>query len=90
MVDFGLITSERNINTLFMDKLRPGDIYTHCFSVHREELLQTGKLNPVMTAGRKLGMFFDVGFGSASFYWYVAAPAYQAALLQTGRISLVT
>ena len=40
MVDFGLITSERNINTLFMDKLRPGDIYTHCFSGHREELLK--------------------------------------------------
>lgn len=78
MVDFGLITSERNIDTLFMDKLRPGDIYTHCFSGHREELLQTGKLNPAMTAGRKRGVFFDVGFGSASFYWYVAVPAYQA------------
>jgi dihydroorotase len=78
MVDFGLITRERNINTLFMDKLRPGDIYTHCFSGHREELLESGKLNPVMAAGRKRGIFFDVGFGSASFYWYVAAPAYQA------------
>ena len=78
MVDFGLITRERNINALFMDKLRPGDIYTHCFSGHREELLQTGKLNPVMAAGRKRGIFFDIGFGSASFYWYVAAPAYQS------------
>ncbi len=32
MVDFGQITSFRNIDTLFLDKLRPGDIFTHCFS----------------------------------------------------------
>jgi dihydroorotase len=78
MVDFGQITSERNIDTLFMDKLRPGDIFTHCFSGHREEVLENGKLNPAMVAGRKRGIIFDIGFGAASFYWYVAVPAYQA------------
>jgi dihydroorotase len=78
MVDFGRITSDRNIDALFMDKLRPGDIFTHCFSGHREEVLENGKLNPAMTAGRKRGIIFDIGFGQASFYWYVAAPAYQA------------
>ena len=46
MVDFGQITKDRNIDTLFLDKLRPGDIYTHCFSGHREEVLENGKLNP--------------------------------------------
>jgi dihydroorotase len=78
MVDFGNITEERRIGTLFLDKLRPGDIYTHCFSGHREEVLEAGKLNPLMQAGRKRGIIFDVGFGAASFYWYVAVPAYQA------------
>ncbi len=78
MVDFGQITKERNIDTLFLDKLRPGDIYTHCFSGHREELLENGKLNPAMVEGRKRKIIFDVGFGQASFYWYVAVPAYQA------------
>ena len=78
MVDFGQITSYRNIDTLFLDKLRPGDIFTHCFSGHREEVLETGKLNPAMAAGRKRGIIFDIGFGQASFYWYVAVPAYQA------------
>lgn len=78
MVDFGQITSERNIDTLFMDKLRPGDIFTHCFSGHREEVMENGKLNPAMVAGRKRGIIFDIGFGAASFYWYVAVPAYQA------------
>src|SRR6185312_14387257 len=77
MVDFGRVTPERNINTLFMDKLRPGDIYTHCFSGHRAELLPNGKLNPAMEAGRKRGIIFDLGFGAGSFYWYVAVPAYQ-------------
>jgi len=77
MVDFGLITQDRGIDMLFLEKLRPGDIYTHCFSGHREELLQNGKLNPVMWAGRKRGIFFDIGHGSGSFFWYVAVPAYQ-------------
>jgi dihydroorotase len=77
MVDFGLITQDRNIDTLFMDKLRPGDIYTHCFSGHREELLQNGKLNPLMREGRKRGIVFDIGYGSGSFFWYVAVPAYR-------------
>ena len=78
MVDFGQITSFRNIDTLFLDKLRPGDVFTHCFSGHREEVLQDGTLNPAMAAGRKRGIIFDIGFGQASFYWYVAVPAYQA------------
>jgi len=78
MVDFGQITKERNIDTLFLDKLRPGDIYTHCFSGHREEALESGELNPAMVEGRKRKIIFDIGFGQASFYWYVAAAAYKA------------
>ena len=78
MVDFGQITKDRNIDTLFLDKLRPGDIYTHCFSGHREEVLENGKLNPAMVEGRKRKIIFDIGFGQASFYWYAAVPAYQA------------
>lgn len=77
MVDFGRINEVRNIGTLLRDKLRPGDIYTHCYSGHRQELLETGKVNPAMWEGRKRGIFFDVGHGGGSFYWYVAAPAYE-------------
>lgn len=77
MVDFGQSTAERNIQTLFMDKLRPGDIYTHCYSGHREEILENGKINPAMFAGRKRGIIFDVGHGGGSFYWYVAVAAYR-------------
>lgn len=76
MVDFGRVNGVRNINTLLLDKLRPGDIYTHCYSGHRQELLDNGKLNPAMEAGRKRGIIFDLGHGAGSFYWYVAVPAY--------------
>lgn len=76
MVDFGQVTAERNLDGLLRDKLRPGDIYTHCYSGHRDELLR-GKVNPAMVDGRKRGILFDVGFGAASFYWYVAVPLTQ-------------
>ncbi|MGH9661701.1 MAG: amidohydrolase/deacetylase family metallohydrolase [Bryobacteraceae bacterium] len=77
MIDFGYMNQIRNLPTLLLDKLRAGDIYTHCYSGHREELLADGKVNPAMITGRKRGIFFDVGFGAGSFYWYVAVPAMQ-------------
>jgi dihydroorotase len=77
MVDFGRLNEIRDLRTLLLDKLRPGDIYTHCYSGHREELLPDGKVNPAITAGRRRGIFFDIGHGAGSFYWYVAVPAYK-------------
>ena len=77
MVDFGYLNQIRSLSGLLLDKLRAGDIYTHCYSGHREELLENGKVNPVMIAARKRGVFFDIGHGSGSFYWYVAVPAYE-------------
>ena len=76
MVDFGYVNNVRNIRTLLEDKLRSGDIYTHCYSGHREEVMDNGKVNPAMWNGRKRGLIFDVGFGAGSFYWYVAVPAF--------------
>lgn len=76
MVDFGYITEYRNLDVLLRDKLRPGDIYTHCYSGHRDELLD-GKVHPAMLAGRQRGIFFDVGHGGGSFYWNIAVPAVQ-------------
>lgn len=78
MVDFGTLNEERNIRILFLEKLRPGDIFTHCYSGRRAEVLDDGTLNPVMEAGRKRGIIFDVGHGGGSFYWNVAVPATRA------------
>ena len=77
MVDFGYVNQVRNIGTLLRDKLRAGDIYTHCYSGHREELTDKGQVNPAMWDGRRRGVVFDLGFGAGSFYWYVAVPAFE-------------
>ncbi|HEX4808116.1 MAG TPA: amidohydrolase/deacetylase family metallohydrolase [Bryobacteraceae bacterium] len=81
MVDFGANRPERPITMLLGQKLRPGDIYTHCYSGLRDELLPNGKLNPGMWEGRKRGVIFDVGHGGGSFAWRVVVPALQQGFL---------
>jgi len=76
MVDFGHLKGPRNLATLLTEKLRPGDIYTHCYSGWRDELVD-GKVNPAMIAARKRGVIFDVGHGGGSFFWFVAVPAFE-------------
>jgi dihydroorotase len=75
MVDFGENRKERPLYELLTKKLRPGDIYTHCYSGLRDELDESGHVNPGMIEGRKRGVIFDVGFGGGSFVWRVAVPA---------------
>jgi len=77
MVDFGENRPERPSSVLWTQKLRPGDIYTHCFSGLRNELDESGHVNPAMWEGRKRGVIFDVGHGGLSFAWRVAMPAIQ-------------
>jgi dihydroorotase len=78
MVDFGGNHPEaRPIGELFLEKLRPGDIYTHMYSGLRVELTEEGKINPSMFKGRERGIIFDIGHGGGSFTWRVAVPAYE-------------
>lgn len=76
MVDFGYTGGIRTLDGLLREKLRRGDIYTHCYSGLRQELLANGKLNPAMRAGRRRGILFDVGHGGGSFFWNIAVPAF--------------
>ena len=80
MVDFGANWPQRPISVLLTQKLRPGDIYTHCYSGLRDELVD-GKVNPGMWEGRKRGVIFDVGHGGGSFAWRVAVPAIRQGFL---------
>jgi dihydroorotase len=75
MVDFGTNFKERPMSELVTKKLRPGDIYTHCYSGLRNELDESGHVNPAMFEARKRGVIFDVGHGGGSFLWRVAVPA---------------
>ncbi len=81
MVDFGTNFPQRPITMLLGQKLRKGDIYTHCYSGLRDELLPDGKVNPGMWEGRKRGVIFDVGHGGGSFAWRVAVPAIEQKFL---------
>ena len=80
MVDFGAASPDRNVRTLLLEKLRPGDIYTHCFSVLRQELLN-GKVNPAMIEARKRGVIFDLGHGAGSFFWNISVPFFEQKFL---------
>ena len=75
MVDFGANKPERQLADLVTKKLRPGDIYTHCYSGLRGELDPAGHVNAGMVEGRRRGVIFDVGHGGGSFAWRVAVPA---------------
>lgn len=75
MVDFGTNRPERPMSELVTKKLRPGDIYTHCYSGLRNELDESGHVNPAMFQARKRGVIFDVGHGGGSFAWTVAVEA---------------
>lgn len=75
MVDFGYLGEERTLSELLLKRLRPGDIYTHCYSGHRGEMGPDGKLAQIMRDARKRGIIFDAGHGGGSFYWYVALAA---------------
>ena len=82
MIDFGSSTPPLSLNELFMEHLRPGDVYTHCFGGiknnnggGREAIVEEGKLRPFVLAAQKRGVVFDVGFGAASFSFDCAIPA---------------
>jgi dihydroorotase len=67
--------SERTYADLILKKMRPGDIHTHVFAQQFPILLADGKLNPILVEARQRGVIFDVGHGSASFWFRNAVPA---------------
>jgi dihydroorotase len=81
MVDFGRVYPQKSLAELLTKKLRPGDIYTHVYSGLRGELDPSGHANPALFEGRKRGIVFDVGHGSGSFAWRVAAPIIEQGFL---------
>jgi dihydroorotase len=82
MIDYGARRIERPLYDLLATKLRPGDIYTHCYSGLRgEQDPETGKASKALLIGRQRGIYFDVGHGGGSFSWTVAIPVMQGGFL---------
>lgn len=79
MIDFGGSNPPLSIEELFLNHLRPGDIFTHCFAQlgNREFIVDTAtnKVKPFVWEARKKGIIFDVGYGGISFAYSQAIPA---------------
>ena len=82
MVDFGRSEPPLSLRTLLMEKLRPGDIFTHCFGgvPGREKVIVNGKLQSWALEAQKRGIIFDVGHGGGSFLFEQAVPAIEQGL----------
>jgi len=75
MIDYGTRRTERPLLDLVSKHLRPGDIYTHCFSGLRgEQNSETGLASEALLVMKKRGIYCDVGHGGGSFAWTVATP----------------
>ncbi|RKN81281.1 amidohydrolase/deacetylase family metallohydrolase [Ulvibacterium marinum] len=85
MVDFGEQDPPNSIESLFMEHLRPGDIFTHSYSYgpkQRETIVdEEGKVKPFVFKAQKRGIIFDVGHGGGAFSWRQAVPATEQGFL---------
>jgi dihydroorotase len=77
MFDFWPRPPERSYEELILKKMRPGDIHTHVFAQQFPIILPGGKINPILAKARERGVIFDVGHGSASFWFRNAVPAFK-------------
>lgn len=79
MIDFGGNNPPLSIEKLFMEHLRPGDIFTHAFGElgSREAIvdLDTKEVKPFVWKAQEKGIIFDVGYGGISFAYSQAIPA---------------
>ena len=83
MVDFGAHDPPLSLETLLMEKLRPGDMLTHCYgdTKNRGHVVDDhGKLNPFTLRAQERGIIFDVGHGGGSFAFTQGIPAVEQGL----------
>jgi len=78
MIDFGGSMPELSIETLLLEKLRPGDVYAHCFAHVKGRIPvvdENGKVRPCVMEAQEKGVLFEVGHGGGSFVYEQALPA---------------
>jgi len=81
MIDFGSATPPLPLEDLFLNHLRPGDIYTHAYAMLEGNIRETivdeelKIVKPFVWEARKRGILFDVGYGGGSFNYSQALPA---------------
>ncbi|MFH5834275.1 amidohydrolase/deacetylase family metallohydrolase [Halalkalibaculum sp. DA384] len=83
MIDFGSADPPLSLETLFMEKLRPGDIFTHTYANldSRQSILDEDyNLRPFVLEAQRRGIVFGVGHGGGSFNFKTAIPAIKQGL----------
>lgn len=83
MIDFGGSNPELPLEKLFLEKLRPGDIFTHAYAHVNGRtpiVAENGKVRDYVFKAQKRGIVFDVGHGGGSFLFEQAVPAIQQGL----------
>ncbi len=86
MIDFGEHDPPNSIKSLFLEHLRPGDMFTHTFANigQRESIVdENGMVKPFIFDAQKKGIVFDVGHGGGSFTWRQAVPAIKQGFMPT-------
>lgn len=77
----------RELMSQILDKLRPGDILTHCYSGFPNmageftNIVQEGRVIPAALSAKQRGVIFDIGHGGGSFDYTVAEAAIQQGCL---------
>lgn len=82
MVDFG--GGRPPIEELFLELLRPGDIFTHTFhpGPAKEPVIdENDRVKPFVFDAQKKGIIFDVGHGAGSFVFRYAVPSFEQRML---------
>lgn len=83
MVDFGGSEPELSLEKLMLEKLRPGDIFTHTYGhvQGRTPIVdERGKVRDYVFLAQKRGVIMDVGHGGGSFLFEQAVPAMKQGL----------
>ena len=89
MIDFGGNTPPLPLADLFLKHLRPGDIFTHTYTLLEGNVRETivdeasKQVKPFVLEARKRGIVFDVGYGGASFNYSQAIPAVKSGFYPT-------
>lgn len=81
MIDVGNFYHERPHDQLLLEKLRPGDISTHCFRAPVPVIDERGNLYSYLRKAKQRGIWFDLGHGCASFALRNAVPAMRQGFL---------
>lgn len=83
MIDFGGSDPELPLEELLLEKLRPGDVFTHAYAhvKGRTPIVdEAGKVRPYVFQAQEKGIVFDVGHGGGSFVFEQAVPAMEQGL----------